>query len=171
MKLERFALERFQSIWENRVAWNLAESGVHPLRVAELVDCERRDGQQQEPTAPQGVVEAPVRHAGMLAVVVRVTVVDSGVAYDPRGATFDGPNEERGGGVGLALISAWCRVAAYSRARGRNRVVFELAVVTADPASPVDGTAWLFDDAGSPSNISLRIRKGGVTYDLPIGTL
>ncbi len=38
MKLETFALERFQSIWENRVAWNVSESGVHPLRVAELVD-------------------------------------------------------------------------------------------------------------------------------------
>jgi aspartate/methionine/tyrosine aminotransferase len=38
MKLEPFALERFQSIWENRVAWNVSESGVHPLRVAELVD-------------------------------------------------------------------------------------------------------------------------------------
>ncbi len=38
MKLEPFALERYQSIWENRVAWNLAESGVHPLRVADLVD-------------------------------------------------------------------------------------------------------------------------------------
>lgn len=38
MKLETFALERFQSIWENRVAWNLSESGVHPLRVSELVN-------------------------------------------------------------------------------------------------------------------------------------
>ena len=37
MKLEPFALERFQSIWENSVAWNLAESGVQPLRVGELV--------------------------------------------------------------------------------------------------------------------------------------
>ena len=36
MKFEPFALERFQSIWENRVAWNVAESGVHPLRVSEL---------------------------------------------------------------------------------------------------------------------------------------
>ncbi len=40
MKLEPFALERFQSIWENRVPWNLAESGVHPLTVSELVDTE-----------------------------------------------------------------------------------------------------------------------------------
>jgi aspartate/methionine/tyrosine aminotransferase len=40
MKFEPFALERFQSIWENRVAWNLAESGVQPLRVSELADSE-----------------------------------------------------------------------------------------------------------------------------------
>jgi aspartate/methionine/tyrosine aminotransferase len=38
MKLDTFALERFQSVWENRVAWNISESGVHPLRVSELVD-------------------------------------------------------------------------------------------------------------------------------------
>jgi aspartate/methionine/tyrosine aminotransferase len=37
VKLETFALERFQSIWENRVAWNLSESGVHPLKVIELL--------------------------------------------------------------------------------------------------------------------------------------
>ena len=36
VKLEPFALERLQSTWENRVAWNLAESGVHPLRLEEL---------------------------------------------------------------------------------------------------------------------------------------
>ena len=38
MNLETFALERFQSVWENRVAWNISESGVHPLRVSELAD-------------------------------------------------------------------------------------------------------------------------------------
>jgi aspartate/methionine/tyrosine aminotransferase len=38
MRIEPFALERFQSIWENRVAWNVSESGVHPLRLADLVD-------------------------------------------------------------------------------------------------------------------------------------
>jgi aspartate/methionine/tyrosine aminotransferase len=37
VKLETFALERVQSVWENRVAWNLSESGVHPLRVTELL--------------------------------------------------------------------------------------------------------------------------------------
>lgn len=38
MRLETFALERFQSVWENQVQWNLSESGVHPLRLSELVD-------------------------------------------------------------------------------------------------------------------------------------
>ena len=38
MRFEAFALERYQSTWENRVAWNLAESGVHPLRLEELAE-------------------------------------------------------------------------------------------------------------------------------------
>lgn len=32
-----FAMERWQSTWENRVRYNLSESGVHPLSVGELV--------------------------------------------------------------------------------------------------------------------------------------
>jgi aspartate/methionine/tyrosine aminotransferase len=36
MRLEPFLMERLQSTWENRVAWNLSESGVHPLRLEEL---------------------------------------------------------------------------------------------------------------------------------------
>ena len=37
MKIKPFTLERWQSIWENRVGTNLSESGVHPLAVEELV--------------------------------------------------------------------------------------------------------------------------------------
>jgi aspartate/methionine/tyrosine aminotransferase len=37
MKLEPFAMERLQSLWENRVDWNISESGVLPLRLEELV--------------------------------------------------------------------------------------------------------------------------------------
>jgi len=50
MKLEPFVLERWQSIWENRVAWNLSESGVHPLRVEEVAvsDAERQALLRQE---------------------------------------------------------------------------------------------------------------------------
>ena len=38
MRLEPFAMERMQSTYENQVAFNLSESGVHPLTLGELVD-------------------------------------------------------------------------------------------------------------------------------------
>jgi hypothetical protein len=37
MRIEPFAMERMQSTWENLVSYNLSESGVHPLRVNELL--------------------------------------------------------------------------------------------------------------------------------------
>jgi aspartate/methionine/tyrosine aminotransferase len=37
MKIEPFVMERMQSEWENRVAHNLSESGVHPMTVGELL--------------------------------------------------------------------------------------------------------------------------------------
>ena len=62
-------------------------------------------------------------HAGQ---VVRVSISDPGRPFDPRDAPFAGPNHERGGGAGLALIASHCRIAAYDRRRGRNHVVLEL---------------------------------------------
>ena len=38
MSFVTFDLERWQSTWENRVRFNLSESGVHPLSVRELLD-------------------------------------------------------------------------------------------------------------------------------------
>ena len=38
MKIENFELERFQSLWENEVEYNLSESGVHPLTMKEILD-------------------------------------------------------------------------------------------------------------------------------------
>jgi aspartate/methionine/tyrosine aminotransferase len=37
MRFVPFELERWQSTWENRVRFNLAESGVHPLSIQELL--------------------------------------------------------------------------------------------------------------------------------------
>jgi aspartate/methionine/tyrosine aminotransferase len=42
MNIEVFAMERFQSEWENRVQLNLSESGVHPLSLEELLDPDER---------------------------------------------------------------------------------------------------------------------------------
>jgi aspartate/methionine/tyrosine aminotransferase len=36
MRIDAFAMERLQSIWEHQVAWNVSESGVEPLRLEEL---------------------------------------------------------------------------------------------------------------------------------------
>lgn len=38
MKIGRFEMERFQSTWETQVRYNLADSGVHPITLAGLVD-------------------------------------------------------------------------------------------------------------------------------------
>jgi aspartate/methionine/tyrosine aminotransferase len=69
MRLETFALERFQSIWENRVAWNVSESGVQPLRVSELVNTTALHDAllQQELGYPQtnGTIELRETIAGM----------------------------------------------------------------------------------------------------------
>ena len=40
MKIEEFALERYQSLYENEVEINLTESGVHPYTLRELLSAE-----------------------------------------------------------------------------------------------------------------------------------
>ncbi len=58
-------MERLQSTWENRVAWNLSESGVHPLRLDELADTEtdRLELFAQELGYPQTNGTAELRQA------------------------------------------------------------------------------------------------------------
>ncbi len=43
MAFQPFAMERWQSTWENRVRYNLSESGVHPLSTAEFLALARGD--------------------------------------------------------------------------------------------------------------------------------
>ncbi len=43
MRKPRFEMERWQSEWEHHVRFNLGESGVHPLRLDELVPAQDRD--------------------------------------------------------------------------------------------------------------------------------
>src|SRR4051812_10034186 len=53
MKLEMFALERMQSTFENEVAINLSESGVHPLTLGELIE---------DPAAREALLREPLRY-------------------------------------------------------------------------------------------------------------
>jgi aspartate/methionine/tyrosine aminotransferase len=50
MKIQPFELERWQSIWENKVELNISESGVHPLSTSELVS---------DATALQKILDVP----------------------------------------------------------------------------------------------------------------
>ena len=43
MKLQPFEMERWQSTWENKVDYNLSESGVHPLKLVEVLDGDMPD--------------------------------------------------------------------------------------------------------------------------------
>ena len=40
MYIEPFEMERFQSVWENEVEYNLSESGVHPLKIHNFITLE-----------------------------------------------------------------------------------------------------------------------------------
>jgi aspartate/methionine/tyrosine aminotransferase len=53
MKLEAFQMERMQSTYENQVAFNLSESGVHPLRQRELID---------DDMARESLLDEPLRY-------------------------------------------------------------------------------------------------------------
>lgn len=54
MRIEPFEMERWQSVWENRVRYNLSESGVHPMTVMELF--EMADLEAAEVLLPQRLV-------------------------------------------------------------------------------------------------------------------
>jgi anti-sigma regulatory factor (Ser/Thr protein kinase) len=74
------------------------------------------------PPKASRVVLGFARRSGALS----LTVSDAGRAFDPRGAEDRGPNLARGGGAGIAIIRAWCRIEAWRRAGGRNRVTLVL---------------------------------------------
>jgi anti-sigma regulatory factor (Ser/Thr protein kinase) len=65
----------------------------------------------------------------LTASLVRVSISDPGRPFDPRTAAFEGPNADRGGGAGLALIAGLCRIVGYARRAGRNQLMLEMDAV------------------------------------------
>ena len=74
--------------------------------------------------APDSLIEIDLARADDL---LRLSISDAGQPFDPREIEHQGPNMERGGGAGLALVQAWCRIADYRWEDGRNRTVLELS--------------------------------------------
>ena len=63
---------------------------------------------------------------------VRMVLTDHGPPFDPRAAgPFDGPDMERGGGVGLELIRNWAEIISYGTQDGENRLVLLVTVAQA----------------------------------------
>jgi serine/threonine-protein kinase RsbW len=56
---------------------------------------------------------------------LRLTISDAGRPFDPCTVEDAGPNLERGGGAGIALIRTWCEMR-YARRGGRNRLLLDL---------------------------------------------
>lgn len=52
---------------------------------------------------------------------IRVTIVDSGMPFDPRTAPASA-QPERGGGAGLALVRAWAEIMGYEVTPAGNRL-------------------------------------------------
>ena len=60
MKFETFELERNQSLFENEVDYNLSESGVHPMKMSEiLTDDEQRELLNKYENAKRKLFETP----------------------------------------------------------------------------------------------------------------
>ena len=76
MRVPLFAMERMQSTYENLVDYNLSESGVHPMRVEELVadPADRAALLSQELLYPQSNGTIPLRE--------RIAAMYPGAAVD-----------------------------------------------------------------------------------------
>jgi len=56
-----------------------------------------------------------------------VTLEDDSIPFDPRRAPLrERPDPKRGGGVGLALVTAWADIIAYDTTARQNRLILRL---------------------------------------------
>lgn len=45
------------------------------------------------------------------------------------------------------------------------------AILTSNPAAPMNDTWWIYRDGGTPQNVEMHLQIGGVTYVVPLLTL
>ena len=71
----------------------------------------------------EGLIELVLTHEDG---VVGISLSDSGVTFDPRGAESDEAIPERGGGAGIDLVRAWTEIVDYGSNAGRNRLLLKM---------------------------------------------
>jgi anti-sigma regulatory factor (Ser/Thr protein kinase) len=57
---------------------------------------------------------------------LRLTLCDTGPAFDPRLAVSDAPVPERGGGAGLRIVQTWAEILSYEPGPPLNRLLLRI---------------------------------------------
>jgi aspartate/methionine/tyrosine aminotransferase len=143
MKLEPFAMERMQSTFENQVAFNLSESGVHPLRLGELIDSDAARAEllaeplrytQSNGTIPlRGAIAA--LYPGATIDHVQVTNGGSEANYITAWNLIDAGDEV------IMMVPNYMQTWGLARAFGGNVIKWPLAITGSPARWRIDGDA------------------------------
>lgn len=91
----------------------------HAARLAILVEELVYNLVEHGDVGEDGLIELVLTHDDG---AVGISLSDSGVPFDPRGAQSGAAVPERGGGAGIDLVRAWADIVDYESNRGRNRL-------------------------------------------------
>ncbi len=142
MRIEPFRMERMQSTYENFVDYNLSESGVHPMRVSELLDMaggpDRFLDTELGYSQSNGTEELRDRIAAFYDGAKRDAVLVTNGGSEANYATF-WSLLERGDRVAL-MIPNYLQTRGLSRAFAGRTDVFRLA-----PRREGGGMRWALD--------------------------
>ena len=160
MRLEQFAMERMQSTYENQVAFNLSESGVHPLRLGELADDDAaREALMGEPLRyTQSNGTAPLReliasqYAGATPAHVQVT---NGGAEANYIATW---NLVEPGDEVVFMVPSYMQTWGLARAFGATVKEWPLLTPAASGVEGPASTGWRVDADALGRLVSSRTR-------------
>ena len=160
MRIEAFRMERLQSTYENYVDYNLSESGVHPMRLRELLGSGGVDaflGTELGYTQSNGSEELRDRIAAFYPDSSRDNVLVTNGGSEANYATF-WSLLERGDHVAFMLpnyLQTWGLARAFASRVGTFRLV---------PEGEGGGARWALDVAGLRRAVTKKTRVILVTH-------
>lgn len=168
MRIEPFRMERLQSTWENYVEYNLSESGVHPMRVSELLAASERAGLLDTELGyvqSNGTEELRDRIAAFYPDTTRDEVLVTNGGSEANYATFWALLEK--GDRVACMVPNYMQTWGLSRAFGRAVDPFRLVRRRAGGT-----TRWTLDVDGLRRAVTRRTRVVLVTHpNNPTGAL